>query len=139
VRRQKILTSDISLQPFVPAALDEEYSTISLAEWAAQPPFPDPNAWLQKPVIDANNLKPTDLFMYMAKGVDDFAIQFARWDPVLMNYRWWPANQQIQPGLGFQPLQPIASNAIKFTFTLYDSKGIIENGRMFTHIVYLGD
>jgi hypothetical protein len=29
--------------------------------------------------------------------------------------------------------------ALKFTFTLYDSKGIIEDGRVFTHIVYLGD
>ncbi|MFC1780698.1 Tfp pilus assembly protein FimT/FimU [Planctomycetota bacterium] len=34
------------------------------------------------------------------------------------------------PGLG---------RALKFTFTLYDSKGIIEEGRTFTHIVYLDD
>jgi hypothetical protein len=32
------------------------------------------------------------------------------------------------PGLG---------RALKFTFTLYDSKGVIEKGRTFTHIVYL--
>lgn len=32
------------------------------------------------------------------------------------------------PGLG---------RALKLTFTLYDSKGIIKNGRTFTHIVYL--
>jgi len=32
------------------------------------------------------------------------------------------------PGLG---------KALKFTFTLYDSKGIIKKGRVFTHIVYL--
>jgi len=30
-------------------------------------------------------------------------------------------------------------DALKFTFTLYDSKGIIENGRRFTHIVYIGE
>jgi hypothetical protein len=29
--------------------------------------------------------------------------------------------------------------ALKFTFTLCDSKGIIKDGRIFTHIVYLGD
>jgi len=29
--------------------------------------------------------------------------------------------------------------ALKFTFTLYDSKGILEGGRRFSHIVYLGD
>ena len=34
------------------------------------------------------------------------------------------------PGLG---------RAMKFTFTLYDSRGLIPNGRMFTHIVYLDD
>jgi hypothetical protein len=34
------------------------------------------------------------------------------------------------PGLG---------RALKFTFTLYDSKGVIKNGRTFTHIVYLGE
>jgi prepilin-type N-terminal cleavage/methylation domain-containing protein len=34
---------------------------------------------------------------------------------------------------GFYP------RALKFTFTLYDSKGIIKEGRIFTHIVYLGD
>jgi prepilin-type N-terminal cleavage/methylation domain-containing protein len=30
-------------------------------------------------------------------------------------------------------------DALKFTFTLYDSKKIIKNGRRFTHIVYIGD
>lgn len=34
------------------------------------------------------------------------------------------------PGLG---------RALKFTFTLFDSKRIIKEGRTFTHIVYLGD
>ena len=34
------------------------------------------------------------------------------------------------PGLG---------RALKFTFTLYDSKGVIKEGRTFTHIVYLDD
>ena len=28
--------------------------------------------------------------------------------------------------------------ALKFTFTLYDSKGILKGGRTFTHIVYIG-
>jgi hypothetical protein len=32
------------------------------------------------------------------------------------------------PGLG---------RALKFTFTLFDSKGVIKQGRTFTHIVYL--
>ena len=41
---------------------------------------------------------------------------------------WWDAyNSQYWP------------YALKFTFTLYDSKGIIKNGRTFTHIVYIGN
>jgi prepilin-type N-terminal cleavage/methylation domain-containing protein len=35
--------------------------------------------------------------------------------------------------------QQLWPKALKFTFTLYDSKGVIKNGRTFTHIVYLGD
>ncbi len=34
------------------------------------------------------------------------------------------------PGLG---------RALRFTFTLYDSRGVFENGRTFSHIVYLND
>jgi hypothetical protein len=40
------------------------------------------------------------------------------------------AHFNMIPGLG---------RALKFTFTLYDSKGVIKNGKTFTHIVYLGD
>jgi prepilin-type N-terminal cleavage/methylation domain-containing protein len=40
------------------------------------------------------------------------------------------ANFNNIPGLG---------RALKFTFTLFDSKGIIKEGRTFTHIVYLDD
>jgi hypothetical protein len=40
------------------------------------------------------------------------------------------SNFNAIPGLG---------RALKFTFTLYDSKGILEKGRTFTHIVYIGD
>ena len=47
-----------------------------------------------------------------------------------INYRGQidEANFNAVPGLG---------RALKFTFTLYDSKGIIKNGMTFTHIVYL--
>jgi len=38
------------------------------------------------------------------------------------------AHFHLIPGLG---------RALKFTFTLYDSKGVIKDGRTFTHIVYL--
>jgi len=48
-------------------------------------------------------------------------------DPEEYRVEWNPSNQAYWP------------RAIRFTFTLYDSRGIIEDGRTFTHIVYLGD
>ncbi len=35
--------------------------------------------------------------------------------------------------------KPSYPQALKFTFTLYDSKGVFKDGQTFTHIVYLGD
>jgi type II secretory pathway pseudopilin PulG len=41
---------------------------------------------------------------------------------------WWDStNQQYWP------------KALKFTFTLYDSRGLFKNGRKFEHIVYIGN
>lgn len=138
LRRQTILTSDADPALNASSSPLGEYYKRSLAEWRAQNPFPDPNLWIANPPLDVNN--PADLVMYMAKGVDDFAIQFAQWDPVLMKYRWTPTDQEILLALGALPSpQPIVSSAIKFSFTLYDSRGVIRNGRRFTHIVYIGD
>ncbi|MBN2019450.1 MAG: prepilin-type N-terminal cleavage/methylation domain-containing protein [Sedimentisphaerales bacterium] len=36
-------------------------------------------------------------------------------------------------------IKPVYPQALKFTFTLYDSKGVFREGQTFTHIVYLGD
>jgi len=57
-----------------------------------------------------------------------------------------------QPSVGFLPLDAkgvyvtglhfpdtFYPTALKFTFTLYDSKGVFKDGQTFTHIVYLGD
>ena len=35
--------------------------------------------------------------------------------------------------------KPVFPQALKFTFTLYDSQGVFKDGQTFTHIVYLGD
>ena len=69
------------------------------------------------------------MVMLMAEGVHNFTIEFAEWDPA--GQIKWTRGQQGVP-------QSITTRAFKFTFMLYDSKGIIKNGRTFTHIVYLG-
>jgi prepilin-type N-terminal cleavage/methylation domain-containing protein len=56
-------------------------------------------------------------------------------------------NSTIEPSVsGFYealwtPLIPqeLWPKAIKFTFTLYDSRGVFKDGQTFTHIVYIGD
>jgi hypothetical protein len=50
---------------------------------------------------------------------------------------WFTPNNVAGPYFtgtpGFYPV------ALKFTFTLYDSRGVFKDGQTFTHIVYLGD
>jgi hypothetical protein len=72
--------------------------------------------------FDDPNSVPGVLYPYPSSGV------------VTMNNINYPREQVDEahfnaiPGLG---------RALKFTFTLYDSKGIIKEGMTFTHIVYL--
>ena len=85
----------------------------------------------------------------------DFFISGSELDPeevpgVLYPY---PPNGRVSlggvflPGNPFQELLneakfdyiPGLGRALKFTFTLYDSKGILKEGKTYTHIVYLGD
>jgi hypothetical protein len=71
------------------------------------------------------DLRDQDLAVYMARGVDDFTIEFRE-----QGFNW------VRPDTVAGQISPIA---FKFSFTLYDSKGIIRNGRRFTHIVSLGN
>lgn len=48
---------------------------------------------------------------------------------------WYSIDDALFAGKDFSSYP----KAIKFTFRLYDSKGVIKNGRTFTHIVYLGE
>jgi prepilin-type N-terminal cleavage/methylation domain-containing protein len=125
LRRQTILTGDASAA----GSPEGEYYRKSLSQWRVAPPFADPDDWVKRPLIDPNNLQ-SYLVMLMAKGVHNFTIQFSESDPT-GNIRW---TRSTTGGP-----QSINTKAFKFTFTLYDSKGVIKNGRTFTHIVYLGD
>jgi prepilin-type N-terminal cleavage/methylation domain-containing protein len=42
-------------------------------------------------------------------------------------------------GIYYPSVKPVYPQSLKFTFTLYDSKGVFKEGQTFTHIVYLGD
>jgi type II secretory pathway pseudopilin PulG len=50
---------------------------------------------------------------------------------------WFTPNKAAGPYFtGTSTFYPVA---LKFTFTLYDSRGVFKDGQTFTHIVYLGD
>lgn len=42
-------------------------------------------------------------------------------------------------GFYYPAIKPVFPQALKFTFTLYDSRGVFKDGQTFTHIVYIGD
>jgi prepilin-type N-terminal cleavage/methylation domain-containing protein len=140
VRRQTIFTADPALDNFDLNSDPCEYcNTMSLAQLTAKqstdPCVPQIGKLAERPELDPNNT--SDLVMYMAKGVDNFTIQyvgsedpdrdkdFNKWRPEDSEVEGWP--------------DKLIPTALKFTFTLYDSKGLLKDGREFTHIVYLGN
>jgi hypothetical protein len=133
VRRQTIIASDTSLtNDFDLDEMREYCNTKSLSELIAEE-F-DANDIMDKPNLDPDDAN--DLVMYMAKGVDDFSIQYVGLDDTGKEFNQWrPENDEADDW----SVDNARLLAFKFTFTLYDSKGIFENGRRFTHIVYLGD
>ncbi len=158
VRRQTILTADADWSNVV---LDEageycnEHDLLSFSELAAeQIAFAFVGDWWNTPdfndLMSKRQLNPKvekDLVKYMARGVDDFSIQYVGWDNTGRNFEfneWQPINEELENNeswwndndLGDLDYMPVA---LKFTFKLYDSKGVIKKGRTFTHIVYLSD
>ena len=139
LRRQTILTVDSNL-PDPNLKPPGEYYNKSLSEWYADKI--DANDLIERSALDPARLADfEDLsVMYLAKGVDNFKIQFVEWDDNIKRFKWVPTNTDIKTNSDEWKKQfIIITKAFKFTFTLYDSKGILEKGRTFTHIVYVGD
>ena len=153
LRRQTILTAesdwgDLDLKEA--GEYSDEDGMSSLSELIAEQirvggwNTPDINDLISKRDLDPADEK--DLVKYMAKGVDDFSIQYVGVDydefgnvEDLFDFNEWrPINRELEIREDYWDDKFFAPAALKFTFKLYDSKGIIKNGRTFTHIVYLG-
>lgn len=144
LRRQTILAG--GLDPSIYAADSgphKEYYLTSLAQWRVNPPFATNREWFLHPRSDQMPVGDY-LPMLLARGVDDFMIEYAQRDPNYPNTRRaerdpatdtirWRRDAGVNSGTGI-----VFPSAFKFTFTLYDSRGIIENGRTFTHVIVLG-
>jgi prepilin-type N-terminal cleavage/methylation domain-containing protein len=141
-----------------------EHDRLSLAQWktiegSAYRDKIIPTCFSFRPYIDMDD--PNTFHKLMCEGVGSFAIQWAYWDSADKRFYWFPSNSYFglignKFGVYFNVPGSISVSgwangleggkdyniypaALKFTFTLYDSKGVIKNGRTFTHIVYLGN
>ena len=152
-RRQHILTADPNIFPWPDSADsgnfinsfepnrndDYEHDTNSLSQWEVlfQTLFPvyqdhiTDICFHYRPRI--NYKGSTGLHMLMAEGVSNLMIQLTVDDA--NGVSWQPENDAIRNST----LPVFSWRAMKFTFTLYDSRGIFKDGQTFTHIVYLGD
>ena len=132
LRRQTILT------PYAPEASSDpngEYYLTSLEQWRAGTLATDLKGWARRPLIDVNDLRAQQP-IYLARGVYDFTISYLDADatePVITTEAIDWKREIEEEGTGV--LVSIRPSALRFTFTLYDSRGIIKKGRTFTHIV----
>lgn len=128
LRRQTILAPYAS-----PVGSDPngEYYLTSLEQWRAGSLATDLPEWAERPLIDADDLRAQQP-MYLARGVHDFTISYLeRGDSVTTEAIDW------QREIDDESID-VWPRAFKFTFTLYDSRGIVKKGRTFTHIVVVG-
>jgi len=122
IRRQTILTKDDSLSdPNEPSK--SEYSEYTLSEIVADEvdDYVDTFDWSQLPPSIDLDIQ-DDLVMYVTDNVSEFGIEYA--DGFDGDKIKWKEPDDSFP------------DAIKFTFTLRDSSGIVKGGRRFTYIVY---
>ena len=66
---------------------------------------------------------------------DSFGFYFNSANPSLT--KWFSYNLALY--VSGAVTDPAFPRALKFTFKLYDSRGVFKDGQTFTHIVYLGD
>jgi len=147
------LARDIKLvTPGLPLPLIDSNS-ISYAEFKAN---------VLATVVDANNLlitgipidiqnSPDDVRGLMCRNVGEIKIEWTNGMKTPSGLIMWfglltPSGFPVEdPGPPYiATWTPVTAEqyrpkALKFTFKIYDSKGILKQGRTFTHIVYFGD
>ncbi len=146
VRRQTILVADEDSYD-VPDPNNEfgEYTFMSFAEWKADDAHdPDNQTWVDEwsddQYLSIDEDEGTDIVMYMAEGVDNFQIQYINDTEIGYEFdEWRPTFEELDTNYSSWEDKVPDVDALKISFTLYDSKGILEKGKRFSYIVYLGN
>jgi prepilin-type N-terminal cleavage/methylation domain-containing protein len=115
--------------------MTEGVSSFSV-QWAYLP-APTANTYYWWPSIDPDgdgSISDSD-FLLMAQPTA-FGVYFNMPPGAGVPYWYSPDGAKYQSYTFSKDFFP---SALKFTFTLYDSKGVFKDGQTFTHIVYLGD
>lgn len=91
------------------------------------------NVSVSADLSDSDNVR-----RYMCENIGEFKIEWTWGFDSSGNLVWEPG---VTKSIGYTEQWPSQTKpkALKFTFTLYDSKGILKGGRRFTHIVYLDE
>ncbi len=93
--------------------------------------------WLPEVDPDGDgDLVDTHFYMDGSENVPGVLYPYPTYGRVMINNISYSQGQVDEEHFG---AIPGLGRAFKFTFTLFDSKGIIKEGRTFTHIVYLDD
>ena len=104
-------------------------------EWTDGTKLPPNNslAWFGFDLLwsEFHDIPPIDDYPFIEYKWGTYYIAF--WIPDTRFGDEWPGDRPMGAPGEYWP------KALKFTFTLYDSKGILEGGRTFTHIVYIGE
>jgi prepilin-type N-terminal cleavage/methylation domain-containing protein len=129
----------------------QEYDNLTIGQWTQMAGATKANALSMITDYDVNGVTlrsdtrgacvdpcdPNSIHMLLCDGVADFSVQ--GWDENDPNH-WVPrADDKGVLAPTAYSMFPGDGRALKFTFTLYDPKGILRTGRTFTHIVYLRD
>jgi prepilin-type N-terminal cleavage/methylation domain-containing protein len=154
-RKQKILTYDGTLIDSPPLIDPDEFLIDSLAEWKVRPYNEYFGAWIINISVDPSLEKFIPL--YLTNGISDFTIEWAEysggtyiWKPIDTDFISRDSNKDGDFGFTFNIPGGVSAvdwyewsgsypRALKFSFTLRDSKGVMKQGRRFTHIVYIGE
>ncbi len=130
------LAQDVNL--LISGTPGDDYNNVSFAWCQVHPTdiISNANAMFSTPpdiniAYDSNSVR-----RLLCENAGQFQIEWTDGTTTSSAINWFGGSYYIWQPSTSADLWP---KAIKFTFTLYDSRGVFKDGQTFTHIVYIGD